>query len=127
AAEEPGETSDDAADASGEATPMATGVDRIKLERDIAKAKADIEEAQRPRPLAEENQRRTESRFAKIAAVRPDLAKADFDLRNTTVVAPSDGFVSNLQLAPGAFANPGQAVMSFVSTEKPWVVAVVPE
>lgn len=53
---------------------------------------------------------------SRVAQTEASLADAKFDLEQTTVVAPSDGFVTNLQLQPGALVGgPGAtAVLSFV-------------
>lgn len=42
------------------------------------------------------------------------LEKARFALDNTTVVAPVDGYITNLSLAAGQFAAAGQAAMTFI-------------
>jgi multidrug resistance efflux pump len=53
---------------------------------------------------------------SRVAQSEASLADAKFDLEQTTVVAPADGFVTNLQLQPGALVGgPGAAaVMTFV-------------
>jgi multidrug resistance efflux pump len=53
---------------------------------------------------------------AKIEQVTTQLADAKYDLQQTTVVAPGDGFVTNLQLQEGMLVGGagGAAVMSFV-------------
>lgn len=97
------------------------------LRRRLREIDASLAEAQRLRPLAEANQKRVEGRFAKVVRIRAELKQAEYNLRQTTVAAPATGHVSNLQLASGAYVSPGQGVMSFIDTEKPWVVAIVPE
>ena len=54
-----------------------------------------------------------------LAAV--ELAK--LDLIHTTVVAPSDGVVTNLQLTEGEFVGVGQAALAFIDTRDVWVNA----
>jgi multidrug resistance efflux pump len=53
---------------------------------------------------------------AKIEQVKTQLDDAKYDLEQTTVVAPSDGYVTNLQLREGMLVGgaSGAAVMSFV-------------
>jgi multidrug resistance efflux pump len=52
----------------------------------------------------------------KLAQAKVALADANYDLQQTTVIAPSDGYVTNLQLEVGTLVGgPGaQAVMSFI-------------
>jgi multidrug resistance efflux pump len=51
------------------------------------------------------------------------LNQARYELANTTVLAPSDGYVSNLQLHPGAYIRLKTPVMTFISSEEHWIVA----
>ncbi len=52
---------------------------------------------------------------SEVAVVEARLADAKYDLEQTTVTAPADGFVTNLQLRPGMLVGMGSgAVMSFV-------------
>ncbi|MGA9575253.1 MAG: HlyD family secretion protein [Lysobacterales bacterium] len=60
-----------------------------------------------------------------VAEVLAELALARYNLDNTTVVAPADGYVANLQLYPGAFIRLKQPVMAFVNTQEHWLVATV--
>ena len=45
----------------------------------------------------------------------------------TTVRAPADGLVSNLQLATGQFIGAGQAALTFIDTNTVWVSAMFKE
>lgn len=54
----------------------------------------------------------------KIAETTAQLSSAELNLEDTTVKAPADGFVTNLQLEPGFVVGPGQAVMSFICDPK---------
>lgn len=58
-----------------------------------------------------------------VAEVLAKLNQARYELSNTTVVAPSDGYVSNLQLYPGAYIRLKTPVMTFISSEEHWIVA----
>ena len=53
------------------------------------------------------------------------LQKASFDLNSTTVLAPTDGWVTQLRLRPGMMAVPLplRPVMTFVHSEAPMLVA----
>lgn len=62
---------------------------------------------------------------AEIAQAEATLADAQWELEQTTVYAPADGRVINLQLRPGQVASQfvGQPVMTFVEDEQ-WVIAL---
>jgi multidrug resistance efflux pump len=58
--------------------------------------------------------------------VREALAAAEqskLDLIRTTVVAPADGVVTNLQLTGGEFVAVGQAALTFIDTSDAWINA----
>jgi multidrug resistance efflux pump len=62
--------------------------------------------------------------------VRQALAaveQAELDLRNSTVLAPADGAVTNLRLSAGQFASRGQPVLSFMAGGPRWVTAAMRE
>ena len=59
-------------------------------------------------------------------AVRQALAaldKARLDLRNTRVLAPTDGIVTNLRLARGQYIGAGQPLLSFLESGPRWLSA----
>ena len=58
-----------------------------------------------------------------IAEVLAKLATAKYNLKNTIIRAPSDGYVSNLQLYPGAFTRIKSPVMTFINSEQYWIAA----
>jgi len=58
-----------------------------------------------------------------IAEVLAKLATAKYRLKNTIIRAPSDGYVSNLQLYPGAFTRLKKPVMTFINSEQYWIAA----
>ena len=60
--------------------------------------------------------------FAIIKETESQLAYAEYNLSQTNVYAPSDGYVTNLQLVNGAYANIGDAVLTFVDDESWWIV-----
>jgi multidrug resistance efflux pump len=58
--------------------------------------------------------------------VREALAaveQAKLDLVRTTVLAPSDGVITNLQLTDGEFVAVGQAALTFIDTRDVWINA----
>jgi len=58
-----------------------------------------------------------------IAEVLAKLATAKYHLENTIIRAPSNGYVSNLQLYPGAFIRLKNPVMTFINSEESWIAA----
>lgn len=51
------------------------------------------------------------------------LAQARLNLRNTLVVAPANGIVTNLRLAPGQYIGAGQPLLSFLESGQRWISA----
>ncbi|EKO3840566.1 HlyD family secretion protein [Vibrio harveyi] len=51
------------------------------------------------------------------------IEKAQLDLANTAVMAPSEGVVTNLQLEVGTMANTNMPMLTFVPTGSMWVAA----
>ena len=58
-----------------------------------------------------------------IAEVLAKLATAKYHLTSTIIRAPSNGYVSNLQLYPGAFTRLKKPVMTFINSEEYWIAA----
>lgn len=55
------------------------------------------------------------------------IERARFDLSRTTVNAPAEGVVTNLQLAAGQTVVTGQPAMTFISGEAVWLLASIRE
>jgi multidrug resistance efflux pump len=64
-----------------------------------------------------------------VATVRSQLAKAQFDLEQTTVRAPSDGYLVGMSLKPGqrVAAFPVRTWMSFVPKDEVTVAVGIPQ
>ncbi|MBD3852820.1 MAG: HlyD family secretion protein, partial [Acidobacteria bacterium] len=58
-----------------------------------------------------------------VAQVRAQLRQAEINLGFTTVTAPANGFVTNLQLREGYVAGAGQLVMTFVDSSERYLIA----
>jgi multidrug resistance efflux pump len=100
-----------------------------------AKARADM--ATQELQVAEANAREAESEVERARQelgpqgqdnpqFREALAtveQAKLDLVHTTVVAPSDGVITNLQLIDGEFVAVGQAALTFIDTSDVWIDA----
>ena len=123
---------------------VSTGAgDRFALEKaqtDLAELEAQLETARasaaqaragETQALAGERQLKERSKgtfkdeYAPVANIRAQLASARWELEQTTVVAPADGYPTNVQLRPGSFttAFPITPAMTFVE-EKYLVIAL---
>jgi len=99
----------------------------IRANADTAKSEADLTRGQAEVVRA---QRRLGATGAQNVAVRQAMAALDqarLDLRNTVVVAPEDGVVTNLRLANGQFVNRGQPLLSFINAGPRWISAAMRE
>lgn len=56
-----------------------------------------------------------------VRIAKNGIEKAQLDLANTAVLAPSDGVVTNLQLEVGTMANTNMPLLTFVPTGSLWV------
>ena len=91
-----------------------------KAESEVERARADLDAARK----------QLGSRGAdnpQIRAATADLARAQLDLARSTVVAPSDGLITNLKLSVGQYVAAGAPVMTFIDTRTGWVVAELTE
>lgn len=95
----------------------------IRSRADVGKTEADLSRA-------EADLRRARAALGAPGMANPKvrqaLAAADqarLDLRNTTVIAPANGIVTNLRLAPGQFVNTGQPLLSFLEDGPRWITA----
>jgi multidrug resistance efflux pump len=85
-------------------------------EAGVREAEAELERAkQELGPQGSDNPQFREA----LAAVE----KAKLDLLHTTVSAPSDGVITNLQLTEGEFVAVGQAALTFIDTSDAWINA----
>jgi multidrug resistance efflux pump len=66
---------------------------------------------------------RVGAEHALVAEATALLNEARLDLSWTTVPAPVDGYVTNVQLRPGAYAHAGRPVMTCIDDTHWWVVA----
>ncbi|PSW14658.1 multidrug transporter [Photobacterium rosenbergii] len=58
-----------------------------------------------------------------VLTARNQVERAELDLSNTVVVAPSDGVVTNLQLEEGTTANVNSPLLTFVPSGSLWLAA----
>lgn len=91
-----------------------------KAEAQLDSARAELEKEKQS--LGKEGKENPKVRSA-IAA----LEKAQIDLSRTTIIAPSDGGITNLKIDVGHFANVGTPLMTFIDAGDVWVKASLRE
>lgn len=65
-----------------------------------------------------------EERQSEVNQLKAQLDKAKYDLEQTTVVAPADGYVANLALSKGDRATSSKSVMSFIVSDSIQLVGI---
>jgi len=99
-----------------------------EVEKQVLVLEADLESAQASLRTAEiALDSNVGDQHTAVAEVLAALAQAQYNLEHTIIRAPSDGYVSNLQLYPGAFVRLKEPVMAFINTEEHWLAATVPQ
>ena len=99
----------------------------IRARADIAKTRAEIIRAEAEAERARIRMGETGNGKPQVRQALAAVEQARLDLRHSTVVAPADGAVTNLRLAPGQFVNRGQPVLSFIADGPRWVTAAMRE
>ena len=99
----------------------------IRARADIAKTRAEISRGEAETERARIRMGDAGNSNAQIRQALAALAQAELDLSHSTVVAPSDGVVTNLRLSPGQFASRGAPVLSFVANGPRWISAAMRE
>jgi multidrug resistance efflux pump len=59
----------------------------------------------------------------RIRSALAALKKAQLDLSRTTIVAPSQGGITNLQIDAGHYASAGTPLMTFIEVDNIWIQA----
>jgi len=62
---------------------------------------------------------------SKQESLKAEVAEASYNLEHATIVAPSNGYLVDLVLRPGAFIRLKQPVATFVSTEEVYLIASI--
>jgi len=91
-----------------------------EAEASVAQARANLEKAIEVRGPRDD-------RNPQLLAARAALAQAKRDLRNTQILAPADGLVTDLAVDVGNFASTGQPLMTFVAIHSVWIQADLTE
>jgi len=95
----------------------------IRSDAEIGKTAADLSRAEADLRKAQASLGAPGFANPKVKQAVASLEQARLNLRMTTVVAPSDGVVTNLRLAPGQYVAPGQPLLSFLEKGPRWISA----
>ncbi|HEV2898139.1 MAG TPA: HlyD family secretion protein [Pseudaminobacter sp.] len=97
-------------------------------------AKAALDQANASVVAAEAELKRAQEELGPAGADNPQLReslaaleRAQLDLLRTTVLAPAEGVVTNLQLSVGGFVGAGQSAMTFIDVGTVWITAAFKE
>jgi multidrug resistance efflux pump len=85
-------------------------------QQQLAAARANLEQAR-------QNLGNTGDDNSKVQQALAGLERATLDLERTTVVAPTNGIVTDVRVNRGNFAAAGSPLMTFISTDDIWVQA----
>jgi len=99
-----------------ETNAIRSGAEIGKTEADLIRARAELKKAE-----ANLGAPGFDNPKVKQAVAAPEQAR--LNLRMTTVIAPADGVVTNLRLAPGQYVGPGQPLLSFLERGPRWISA----
>src|SRR5262249_34163815 len=86
-------------------------------------ATAARESAARERARAEKLLAQVGDLNARLEAARADVRSAELDVEYCRVLAPFDGYVTNLNIAVGEYAREGQQIFALVDDREWWVIA----
>lgn len=94
---------------------------RIGAEANVLEAEANLIEAEADLAEAKANLGAPGDENASIREARASIQEAQLNLEFTTVIAPADGYVTNLNLWLGSQAVTNQPAMAFVDISSFWV------
>ena len=93
----------------------------------LEEARANLDTARAQLAQARANLGEADANNPEIRAAVAQLEHAELMLSYATVVAPVNGYVTDLDLSPGSYANVGQPLLSLVNTDSWRVVAYYKE
>lgn len=94
---------------------------RIGAEANVLEAEANLIEAEAVLAEAKANLGALGDKNASIREARASIQEAQLNLEFTTVIAPADGYVTNLNLWLGSQAVTNQPAMAFVDINSFWI------
>ncbi|WP_337228338.1 multidrug transporter subunit MdtN [Proteus faecis] len=80
-------------------------------------AEVTLKQAQKQNVASEALINNTDSEIALVKSLKTSLAMAEWELSNTEVKAPSNGYVAGLVLSPGEFVLSGQSVFTLINSD----------
>lgn len=101
----------------------AAELDTIHYVNAVIVSKGRVADAQAALDEALLNQGSEEVRKARIAEAEADVALAKLDLERTRVLAPADGYVTQLTLRVGDVVEPQEQLFPFIESKDWWVQA----
>jgi multidrug resistance efflux pump len=107
--------------------PFQAARDQLKAQLDLARLS--LNDARRLKKLNAVSQSSLEQNQAQVKQLKAALVAADYNLAQTSVKAPSDGYVTNLALRTGArvAALPISQTMVFVESDEQVLSAQIPQ
>jgi membrane fusion protein, multidrug efflux system len=98
---------------------------RAAQEADIQLRQSNIALAATGKEQAKIKARQTEAQRAKVKLAEAQLKQAELNLSYATIVAPTDGYVTNKTIRPGQYISPGQQLFAVVPLHPPniWITA----
>ena len=100
------------------------------VEASLELARKDVHRANRlfaqkaiPEQERDDAQTKVQELGKREEALRAQIAQAELNLEFTEVRAPEDGTVGKKIVEPGMVVSAGEALLSFVDSQAPWVVA----
>jgi multidrug resistance efflux pump len=94
---------------------------------EVAKAAAQVKSAEAELEKAKDRLGAEGEDNARIRSAIAALERARVDLAETSIVAPTDGGITNLKIEKGYYAKAGAPLMTFVSTSDIWIQANIRE
>jgi multidrug resistance efflux pump len=101
--------------------------DGDKARAEIKKSEADVESARARLQQVQQQIGDQDDDNAYLQEALAALEQARLNLSRTELRAPSNGGVTSVTIAAGIYANAGQAIMTFVSSEAVWIEAYMRE
>jgi multidrug resistance efflux pump len=101
--------------------------DRDKAQATLDDARGGLADAQAQLTKAQHQLGASGEDNADVRAALAELEYAELQLSYTRVVAPVNGYVTDLTLSPGSYANVGSPMLSLVNTDSWRVVAYMKE
>jgi len=94
-------------------------------EAEIQQRKSSIALAATGKEQAEIKARQTEAQKAAVDLAEAQLKQAELNLSYTTIISPTDGYVTRKQIQPGQFVSPGQDLFALVplDLDNIWITA----